>query len=140
MLSVVAGGEAGCKKCSHPRAAPTAVVVSPVPTGGDSSQGSSSAPVKRKFEQEQPLVTVKVETSWSFAFCLYGESGSESGRCPGRTKDAPAPSAKGLLQSWQPRGPQSHHCQAPGKDIVLYQHQVPAEDAVLCSATGGNSR
>lgn len=140
MLSVVAGGEAGCEKCSLPRAAPTAVVVSPAPTGGDSSQGSSSAPVKRKFEQEQPLVTVKVETSWSFAFCPYRGSGSESGRCPGRKKDAPAPSAKGLLQNWQPLGPQSHHCQAPGKDIVLYQHQVPAEDAVLCSATGGNSR
>lgn len=101
---------------------------------------SSSAPVKRKFEQEQPLVTVKVETSWSFAFCLYRESGSESGRCPGRKKDVPAPSAKGLLQNWQPLGPQSHHCQAPGKDIVLYHHQVPAEDAVLCSATGGNSQ
>lgn len=59
--------------------------------------------------------------------------------CPGSKKDVPAPSAKGLLQYWEPLGPQSSHRQVPGKDAVLHHHQAPGKDAVLCSAAGGNS-
>lgn len=56
---------------------PPGVTAAGVPAGG---LCSSLGTIKRKFGQEQPLVTVNVETSWSFAFSPYRENGSGSGR------------------------------------------------------------